>query len=385
MSEERDKPVAPDDEDNGPETGRKERDEVASEQEPTTAAASDRDEGVEPEDGDELDEGFEDDGLEPDPLASAHDAIDPDLLAIAEKPKPRWYRPLIMVSVCVLIVVMMVWFRLELLYFFTPTEPIDLGEAHDIELDTLVENRFVRLEGMPLAPRAINPDPRCGNLQGFPTYQRRIVCRGHHSAIPLMGRPDHDLLVQRYLVRQLRISYRLPEGEASADLEARAVGAVRAVGAIRRVRRSGPDELGRLVADVEGRPGRTDVDAVAKAIRFRLESSVPGIEAVRVERVDRDAPGVFEGRVVRIRNLGSRFAAVAEYLDECTDYAVGRDGFVVLDGSEAGSESWTTDGVCYGHAPHQYWPYLCLYALLTGILVLNLVLLFRFVRASRRS
>ena len=330
-------------------------------------------------------EGEEEGDLEADPLASADDAIDPDLLALGERQdRPKWHRPIVMVAVLALIVVMMVWFRLELTYFFSSEEPLDLGDAHEVELGPELENRFVRLDGMPLAPRNMNPSAQCGQMQGFPTYQRRFLCRGHQSAIPLMGRPEHDLLVQRYLVRQLRVSYLAPEDRREETLEL-AERAVRRVSAVHEVRRTGPDEIGQLVAEIQGRSGRTDLSAVRESIRFQLESSVPGIRAIRVERVNRDAPGSFEGRVVRVENLGRRFGAVADYFNECTDFNVTAGAYVVLDGSEAGDGAWSTAGMCYGQAPRQYWPYLLLYIILAVLFVLNVYLLLRFLTNIRKK
>jgi hypothetical protein len=139
-----------------------------------------------------------------------------------------------------------------------------------------------------------------------------------------------------------------------------------------------------MIAEVEGNPGKTDIDAVAKSIRFQIEASVPGVKRVSVERVRRDPPGSFEGRLVRLRDLGSRFAAVGDFLNECTTYEVDGDTWVVLDGSEAGSDAWDSEGLCYGQAPRQYWPYLVLYFLLGVILILNIYLLVRFLMAARR-
>jgi hypothetical protein len=317
-------------------------------------------------------------------VSGAEDDIDPDLLALGEeKPGPRLHRPIIMTVVCILIVVMMAWFRHDLLYFFTPNEPIDLGPAHDIEFDASWENRYIRFDGWPLAPSVTGNDPSCGRLQGFPTYQRRVLCRGHQSAIPLMGRPEHDLIVQRYLVRQLRISYSAPEGREE-QTHILAESAALRISAVQKVSRTGPGELGHMIAEVEGNPGKTDIDAVAKSIRFQIEASVPGVKRVSVERVRRDPPGSFEGRLVRLRDLGSRFAAVGDFLNECTTYEVDGDTWVVLDGSEAGSDAWDSEGLCYGQAPRQYWPYLVLYFLLGVILILNIYLLVRFLMAARR-
>ena len=82
--------------------------------------------------------------------------------------------------------------------------------------------------------------------------------------------------------------------------------------------------------------GVTDMTAVSKSIRYQVESSVAGVKGVTVDRVRRGVPGAFEGRLVRVGALGSRFAAVAEYLNECTNYPVTEGTWIVLDGSEAG-------------------------------------------------
>lgn len=332
------------------------------------------------------DDDFEEPWDVADPLADAEDAIDPELLALAEeKPEVRWHRPIVMFVVLVLIGVMMVWFHADVMYFFADTEPTDLGEAHDINFSPDWENQYVSLEGIPLAPRNENPDPRCGGNQGFPTYQRRFLCRGHMSAIPVMGRPGHDLIIQRYMVRQVRIHYQQPSGQSEEETRRLVEDAARHVGSVHDVRPTRDGELGKLIVDIEGSSGRTDIAAVSKSIQFQVEASVPNIRHVRVERVRREVPGSYRGRLVRLSSLGSRFAAVAEYLNECTSYPVGSDAWVVLDGSESGEGLFDGMGVCYGHAPRQYWPYLVLYALLISIFVLNIYLLVRFFRGLRKD
>jgi hypothetical protein len=321
---------------------------------------------------------------EVDPLATAEDALDPELLALAaETPSPRWHRAAVMVVVCVLIVVMMVWFSGDIAYFFASSDTMRLGDAHDVTFRDEWENSHVSLEGIPLAPRNENPAPHCGQSQGFPTYQRRFLCRGHQSAIPVMGRPEHDLIIQRYMVRQLRIHYTPPADRPEAAVRDEVMAAARRVRSVHEVRPAEQGELGRVIVDVEGVSGRTDMSAVSKSIQYEVESSVARVERVRVEHVRREVPGSYTGRLVRLGRLGSRFAAVAEYLNECTNYPVTDDTWVLLDGSEAGDGVLDSVGLCYGHEPRQYWPYLALYVLLGGILVLNVVLLFRFFRAAR--
>lgn len=323
---------------------------------------------------------------EVDPLATADDAIDPELLAIAdEKPPFKWYRPLIMTAVCVLIVIMMVWFYRDVAYFFTPPDPIDLGEAHDITWDEAWENRYVEIDGIPLMPRNENPAPQCGAGQGFPTYQRRFLCRGHMSAIPVMGRPGHDLIVQRYMVRQLRVHYTPPDDRPEERTLEQVAEATRRVAAVHELRPAAEGELGRLIVGVEGSSGRTNLSAVANSIKFQIEASVPRITRVRVERVRREVPGAFQGRLVRLSSLGSRFEAVADFLNECTNYPLSQDAWVLLDGSEAGEDTFDNMGLCYGHQPRQYWPYLALYVLLGVILVLNIILMVRFFLGLRRD
>lgn len=321
-----------------------------------------------------------------DPFASAEDAIDPELLALAEeKPAPKWHRPIVMAVVCVLIIVMMVWFWQDFLYFFSPSEPIELGEGHDVTFSEEWENRYVHLEAVPLAPRNENPSAQCGALQGFPTYQRRFLCRGHQSAIPVMGRPGHDLVIQRYLVRQLRISYFVAEGRDAEGLFQKVIDATKRVNAVHDVRPTKEGELGHLIVDVEGRAGKTDLTAVSKSIQYQIEASVPGIKRVMVERVRREIPGNFSGRLVRISTLGSRFAAVAAYLNECTSYPVSEEAWVVLDGSEAGEGLTDGLGMCYGQSPRQYWPYVVLYVFFVLIFIVNIILFVRFTKGIRKE
>ena len=364
-----------------------EDDEASESDEDEEISESDDDEEISESDEDEEEPSPEDDiwlgSNEPD--GETEEEIDPELLALGEeRSDPKWHRPIIMGVVCVLIIIMMVWFKNDMLYFFAPDDPLDLGEAHDIEFDESWENRYVRFSGMPLAPSVQNPDPVCGRLQGFPTYQRRFLCRGHNSAIPLMGRPEHDLLVQRYVVRKLRVFYTPPEGREAETLAA-AKRAALSVGAVHKVEATREGQLGRLLVDIEGSPGRTSLKAVGKSVKFQIEASVPGVQRVRVERDRRDPPGSFEGRLVRIGDLGSRFKAVADFLNDCTNYEVDEDTWVVLDGSESGTSAFDSPGLCYGQSPRQYWPYLVLYVLLGAIFVLNIYLMFRFFRGLTKD
>jgi len=348
----------------------------------------------EPAEGPDSDESLEDDlaeaedpeSLEADPLASAEDAIDPELLEIGEKRRPPYRRVVIMVVVCALIGLMMYWFRLDLMYFFSPTDPIELGEAHEADLNEGMSNRYVSVEGIPYAPHNLNPSSRCSGTQGFPTYQRRFICTGSHSAVPLMGRPDHDLLIQRYIQRRLIVRFGMREGEADTgwQLASRALSGVSAVREVNRVPPSESEETSadeaELVVEYETQRHGT-YDSVVRSIRFALESTVPGIRAIRIERYDTNPPGYFRGRMVRISDLGSRFASVAAYLNECTNYDVSESTWVVLDGTECAPGLYGLGPLCYGQQPRNYWPYLLLYILLTAILGLNLLLLGRFVRS----
>jgi hypothetical protein len=392
----KDKDIDPADDPRGSKEALDERSERAAEE-----SDSDDDSKVEESDGDDdskAEESDSDDDSEAegeffeepwevsDPLADAEDAIDPELLALAEeRPPVKWYRPIVMIVVCVLIGVMIVWFRADVMYFFADTEIVSLGEAHDIRFSSEWENRYVEMEGIPLAPRNENPAPQCGSNQGFPTYQRRFFCRGHMSAIPVMGRPGHDLIIQRYMVRQLRIHYQAPDGRDEEETRQLVEAAARRVASVHDIRPAQQGELGRLIVDIEGTSGRTDITAVANSIRFQVEASVPNIRHVRVERVRREVPGHYRGRIVRLSSLGSRFAAVADYLNECTSYPIGSDAWVMLDGSEAGQGLFDSMGICYGQAPRQYWPYLVLYVLLISIFVLNIFLLVRFFRGLRKN
>lgn len=96
---------------------------------------------------------------------AAPDEPDPELLQL--RPRINWLRPFLMIAVIAFSALILQKFRPELEYFFSPAEPIALGDATDFPTRAQTEpgwtpdlqhNRFVSLAGIP-SRRTISCSP----------------------------------------------------------------------------------------------------------------------------------------------------------------------------------------------------------------------------------
>ena len=83
------------------------------------------------------------------------DEIDDELLSLSGPPLDLRFA-LITVTVIFLSVVMLVWFFPDLSYLLKGLhDPLVLGEAPDMDVNTLVENSYVSVEGIPRINRTV--------------------------------------------------------------------------------------------------------------------------------------------------------------------------------------------------------------------------------------
>ncbi len=84
------------------------------------------------------------------------DSFDEELLAMAGPP-PTLRHGLLMVGVIALAIGLLTWFYPELNYLLQGfNDPRDLGDAAGIEIDTLENNTFVKVEGIPWITKSID-------------------------------------------------------------------------------------------------------------------------------------------------------------------------------------------------------------------------------------
>lgn len=113
------------------------------------------------------------------PAPQGAEGVDPDLERL--RPPVQWFRPLFMVLIMSFAGLVASNFREDLEYFFSPSEPIELGEATDYieggdaKLPDVPHNRLVKLSGIPDPDRtgiscAYRPPSRFYKLIGAPFY-----------------------------------------------------------------------------------------------------------------------------------------------------------------------------------------------------------------------
>jgi hypothetical protein len=104
-------------------------------------------------------------------------------LATLPAPRPaRRRNPIFMVAVLLLSVLFLWWIRLEIVYFFMPSTPIELGDAMEIEPDELPANRYVTIEAWPNPTRVVKFTQRLrgGTFRMFPVVgQKKLFIQTH--------------------------------------------------------------------------------------------------------------------------------------------------------------------------------------------------------------
>ena len=123
--------------------------------------------------------------------ATAADEVDPELLALPDPPKTdrTWTVALLAITVLASVLMMVSLVR-DALYAFTPSHPADLGELHGAQIDSSLDNHYVRGEAMLGAAGAIR-------------YERAFDSDSYRVA-PVAGRPD------------VWVEIRVPDGQESS-------------------------------------------------------------------------------------------------------------------------------------------------------------------------
>lgn len=120
---------------------------------------------------------FDDDWMEP-PNHEDFPEVDPELESL--RPQINWFRPFLMILVMVFSVYVSTKFEEELTFFFSPSEPVDVGNLtenasnSDAPLD-IPHNRVVRVSGVPAHEHtsiscSASPPSRFFKLVGAPVY-----------------------------------------------------------------------------------------------------------------------------------------------------------------------------------------------------------------------
>jgi hypothetical protein len=117
---------------------------------------------------------------------------DEELAALPPPPKRRGRNPWFMGIVVVLSILILWWFRFEVIYFFSSSEPLDLGSAVELDPDTLPSNAYVTVEAWPNPTRAVK-------------FQRRFR-DAIYRVVPAVGQKKLFLQTER-----------LPEGDDEAQ------------------------------------------------------------------------------------------------------------------------------------------------------------------------
>jgi hypothetical protein len=99
--------------------------------------------------------------------------VDEELLGLPAPPKPRSRNPWFMGIVILLSVLVLWWFRFEVIYFFRSGEPVRLGDAMDLDPARLPSNAYVTVNAWPNPTRAVK-------------FQRRLR-KATYRVVPAVG------------------------------------------------------------------------------------------------------------------------------------------------------------------------------------------------------
>ncbi|MFH1434369.1 MAG: hypothetical protein ABIJ56_01510 [Pseudomonadota bacterium] len=103
--------------------------------------------------------------------------VDPELAAM-EAPRPKKRRhPWFMIAVMVIGLLMIYWFRVDVLYFFASQDVSDLGEVSELDLSTVETNTYVHVDGFPNPTTVVKFSKRLhgGFYRIFPLLGKRNV------------------------------------------------------------------------------------------------------------------------------------------------------------------------------------------------------------------
>ncbi|MBW2263823.1 MAG: hypothetical protein JRG91_17820, partial [Deltaproteobacteria bacterium] len=107
------------------------------------------------------------------------------LAALPTPPRRRTRNPWLMSIVVVLSILILWWFRFEVTYFFSSSEPENLGSAVDLDPADLSSNAYVTVEAWPNPTRAVK-------------FQRRFR-KAVYRVVPAVGQKRLFLQTERKL------------------------------------------------------------------------------------------------------------------------------------------------------------------------------------------
>ena len=103
--------------------------------------------------------------------------IDPELLAMEPPPPQKRRHPWFMAAVIIVGLLMIYWFRVDVLYFFASQDVSDLGEVTELDLSTVKSNTYVHVNGYPNPTTVVKFSKRIhsGFYRIFPLLGKRNV------------------------------------------------------------------------------------------------------------------------------------------------------------------------------------------------------------------
>ncbi len=113
---------------------------------------------------------------------AADDAPDEELVSLPAPSPRRGRNPIFMAAVILLSLAFLWWVRLEIAYFFASGTPVDLGDAMDLDVETLPSNAYVTMEAWPNPTRVVKYTQRLrsGVFRMFPVVgQKKLFIQTH--------------------------------------------------------------------------------------------------------------------------------------------------------------------------------------------------------------
>ncbi len=108
---------------------------------------------------------------------------DEELAALPAPPRRRARNPWFMGVVVLLSILILWWFRFEVTYFFSSSEPANLGSAVELDVSKLPSNAYVTVEAWPNPTRAVK-------------FQRRFR-KAVYRVVPAVGQKKLFLQTER--------------------------------------------------------------------------------------------------------------------------------------------------------------------------------------------
>ena len=103
--------------------------------------------------------------------------LDPELMAMEPSQPKKRRHPWFMVTVIIIGLLMVYWFRMDVLYFFASQDVNELGEVSELDLSTVKTNTYVHIDGFPNPTTVVKFSKRLnsGFYRIFPLLGKRNV------------------------------------------------------------------------------------------------------------------------------------------------------------------------------------------------------------------